>query len=71
MLLLSNFVNLGRACLFVNIKKLFYKCKRHFRLMEMYIYVCTVEGAAQTNHMNNVTQEKKVQHYSAITQIKQ
>ncbi len=30
-----------------------------------YIHVCTVEGAAQTNCMKNMTQEKKVQHYSA------
>ncbi len=27
------------------------------------IHVCTVKGAAQTNCMKNMTQEKKVQHY--------
>ncbi len=34
------------------------------------MHVCTVEGAAQTNCMKNMTQEKKVQHYSAITKMK-
>uniref|UniRef100_A0A671SVJ8 Uncharacterized protein n=1 Tax=Sinocyclocheilus anshuiensis TaxID=1608454 RepID=A0A671SVJ8_9TELE len=28
------------------------------------------DGAAQTNCMKNMTQEKKVQHYSAITKMK-
>ncbi len=32
--------------------------------------VCTEEDAAQTNHMKNMIQEKKDQHYSAITKLK-
>ncbi len=35
----------------------------------MYIHVCTEEGTAQTKWMKNMTQEEKIQHYSAITNI--
>ncbi len=38
----------------------------------MKIHICTVEAAAQTNCMKNMTQEKKVHHYSAkknVTQV--
>ncbi len=31
--------------------------------------MCPVEGAAQTNRMKNMTQEKKDQHYSAIFKL--
>ncbi len=36
----------------------------------MSIHVCTVEGAAQTNCMENMMQGKKVQHYSSTTKMK-
>ncbi len=33
------------------------------KLKEMLINDCTVEDAAQTNSMNNMMLDKKVQHY--------
>ncbi len=68
-LLLSYFLNLGRACLFVsNIKKLFfYKYKKNFHNknemnmpqaegnVNSFLYS---RGAAQTNCMKNMMQEK-------------
>ncbi len=69
----------GQGLLVSNIKIVFYKYKKNFHNknkmnipqaegnVNSFLYS---RGAAQTNCMKNMMQEKKVQHYSAITKMK-